>query len=204
MWTHPAQCPLCGPQRVQCSQNRSFLSSTETGQHWCPPSHMCRFQSNNPQIPNLFHLLQEKEKVNFFYWINIRDISVINYGKSSTLTKAWCDTDVINSNKSTVGRLCFDQQLSMRSKSVNMIKYLYSLLLLSLPQRLCRLPGKVCCLSLQTERTWSSCVHYCYCWTSDPPPTSLNACTPLTSPRHWQTAKCHIFTWCARWDMWKK
>lgn len=33
MWTHPAQCPLCGPQRVQCSQNRSFLSSTETGQH---------------------------------------------------------------------------------------------------------------------------------------------------------------------------
>lgn len=47
------------------------------------------------------------------------------------MTKTWGDSDVINSNKSSVVGLCFDQQLRMRSKSVNIMnKYLLLLSLL--------------------------------------------------------------------------
>lgn len=59
------------------------------------------------------------------------------------------------------------------------------------------LPGKVSS-SLKIERTWSSRVHCCYCWTSVSPPMALNASTPSTSPRHWQTT---VMLLC---DMWKQ
>lgn len=48
---------------------------------------------------------------------------------------AWCETDVINSNKSTVVRLCLDQQLRRRllRESVNMIDKILIFLLIFYP-----------------------------------------------------------------------
>ncbi len=115
------------------------------------------------------------------------------------MTKAWCDTDVINGNKPSVVGFCFDQQLSMRSlrESVIIIDKISILSLIISTTACFGLPGKVCS-SLQTERTWSSCIHCCCCWTSDPPLMALNACTPSMSPSHWQTTdKCHVFVSCA-------
>lgn len=55
---HPFQCPMCGQRRVRGSLKYSFPSSTDSGRHWCLPTHMCHFQTSNPQTPRQSHWLQ--------------------------------------------------------------------------------------------------------------------------------------------------
>ena len=143
VWPHPVQCPLCCPQVVLCSQKRSFLSSTDTGQHWCLPNRMCRFQRNNPQIATLFHLLQgqkkekKKRKTCLSYYLSnllqkhVRNKLKISKTNTTTLTKTWGDSDVINSNKSSVVGLCFDHQLKIKSESVNILNKISTLTLIN-------------------------------------------------------------------------
>ena len=55
----------------------------------------------------------------------------ISKTNTTTLTKTWGDSDVINSNKSSVVGLCFDHQLKIKSESVNILNKISTLTLIN-------------------------------------------------------------------------